>query len=139
MEFPGLLKKENVEIPGVNWKRCRISRGGQVKTHVEFPWVLVFDLGISKWCHTILLNFQEWKLVFSGISKCRSQKSKISRAGFQKIISSTLPCLVFFWNSPLSFKKERALLEEAARLSPFSWTQYQHNILILKWILEPEF
>ena len=35
MEFPGVLKKENVEIPGVNSKRSRISRGVQGKTHVE--------------------------------------------------------------------------------------------------------
>ena len=39
------------------------------KDHVEFPWVLVFHLGISKWCHTILPNFQGNKLVFSGIFK----------------------------------------------------------------------
>ena len=36
-----------------------------------FPWVLVFDLAISTGCHTILQNFQGWKLVFSRISKCR--------------------------------------------------------------------
>ena len=32
MEFPGLLKKENIEIPEVNKKRSRISRGVQGKT-----------------------------------------------------------------------------------------------------------
>ena len=49
MEFPGVLKKENVEILGqvsikkeVEFPRQGYSR----KTHVEFPWVLVFDLGI---------------------------------------------------------------------------------------------
>ena len=45
-KFQGSIKKE-VEFLG-----C--SR----KPYVEFPWVLVFDLGISKWCHTILQNFQ---------------------------------------------------------------------------------
>ena len=47
MEFQGVLKKESVEIPGLNWKGSRIPRGFQLKTHVEFPWVLAFDLGIS--------------------------------------------------------------------------------------------
>ena len=56
MEFPGVLKKENVKVPGINYKRSEISRGVQVKTHVELPWVLVFDLGISKRCQN-LLNF----------------------------------------------------------------------------------
>ena len=37
MEFPRVLKKE----------------------HVEFPWVLVLDLGISKGYRTTLQNFQE--------------------------------------------------------------------------------
>ena len=39
------------------------------KNNVEFPQVLVFDLGISKGCLTILQNFQAWKLVFCRISK----------------------------------------------------------------------
>ena len=60
MEFPGVLKKEHVEIQGsikkeVEFPRQECSR----KTHVEFPLVLVCDLGISKWCQTILQDFQQ--------------------------------------------------------------------------------
>ena len=40
-KFQGSVKKE-VEILGVFKK----------KTNAEFPWVLVFDFGISKECHT---------------------------------------------------------------------------------------
>ena len=43
MKFPGILKKEHVEIPRVNFKK------------VAF---LVFDLGIFKGCHKILQNFR---------------------------------------------------------------------------------
>ena len=39
--------------------------GVEVKTHVEFPWVLVFDVGISKRYHTILLNFKGSECLFS--------------------------------------------------------------------------
>ena len=47
IDFPGILKKEHME------------------NLMEFPWVLVFDLGISlnKGCHTILQNLHGWKLV----------------------------------------------------------------------------
>ena len=66
MEFQeGILKKENVEIPGVNEKRSRISRAGVFKeTHVtcgiSIRQSLGFDLGISKAgvSHKILLSFQ---------------------------------------------------------------------------------
>ena len=37
-------------------KKCNF-RGDQEKKHAEFPWVLVFDLGISKGCHIILKHF----------------------------------------------------------------------------------
>ena len=49
----GKLKKK--------WK----FQGNSRKSHVEFPLLLVFDLGISKACHTILQNFQGWKSSFS--------------------------------------------------------------------------
>ena len=65
-----------------------------VKTHAEFPWVLVFEFGISKGCHTILLNFQESKLVFSGISNGKVTNLKFP-GGFQKIISPTSPVWFF--------------------------------------------
>ena len=38
MEFSHVLKKEHVEIPGVNFNKHRIA---------EFPWVLVFKLGLQ--------------------------------------------------------------------------------------------
>ena len=46
MEFPWVLKKQNVEIPGINKKRSGISRGDQEKIMWNCPaWVLVFVLG----------------------------------------------------------------------------------------------
>ena len=59
------------------WKSTRNSRGElkkkwnlkgcSRKTHLKFPWVLVFDLGIFKDCHTVLHNFQGWQnLKFQG-------------------------------------------------------------------------
>ena len=38
MEFSHVLKKEHMEIPGVNFNKHRIA---------EFPWVLVFNLGLQ--------------------------------------------------------------------------------------------
>ena len=68
MEFPGVLKKENAEIK----KEAELSgvfkensRGMPKFLGLAF-WL---DLGISEGCHTILLSFQGWKLVFSRISK----------------------------------------------------------------------
>ena len=37
--------------------RGQLKKNSCGKTHVEFPQVLVFDVGISKGCHTILQNF----------------------------------------------------------------------------------
>ena len=46
-----MKKKEHVEIQGSIKKEVEFPRQGcSRKTHVEFPWVLVFDLGISKAC-----------------------------------------------------------------------------------------
>ena len=59
MEFPGALKKKTGNSKG-QLKRGEISTGDQKKSHVEFPpWVLVFGLGISKECHTILSSSGE--------------------------------------------------------------------------------
>ena len=55
MEFPGVLKKE----------------------HVEIPWVLVFDLGISKGCHKILQNFHGCSFVFFEFSASKVTNLKI--------------------------------------------------------------
>ena len=56
-EFPGVVKqrasgKSRRQLKK-KWNFPRYS----TRTHVEFPWVLVFDLIISKECHTILSEF----------------------------------------------------------------------------------
>ena len=60
------------------------------KSQVEFPWVLVFELGLSKGCHTILQNFQGWKLVFSGISRGKVTNLKIPGVFSETYILSPL-------------------------------------------------
>ena len=40
-----------------------------MKKSCETPWVIVFDFKTFKGCHTILQNFQGWKLFIYGISK----------------------------------------------------------------------
>ena len=54
MEFPGVLKKDHVEIPGVKQKRSAISRGGQEKFMWNFngSWFLVFEFprGLAQFC-----------------------------------------------------------------------------------------
>ena len=58
----------------------------------EFPRVLVFYLGISKGCHTILQIFQWLKLVFSRVFRDKGTNLKISRGdGFRKISSTPVP------------------------------------------------
>ena len=53
------------------------------KSHVEFPGVLVFGLGISKGWNTILQNFQVWNSVLPRISRGKVKKWKIP-GGFSK-------------------------------------------------------
>ena len=53
---------------------------------MEIPWVLLFDLGISEGCHKIVLNFQGWKLVFSGISKSEVTNLEFPRGFSEKYI-----------------------------------------------------
>ena len=54
MEFPGVLKKDHVEIPGVKQKRSAISRGGQEKFMWNFngSWFLAFEFprGLAQFC-----------------------------------------------------------------------------------------
>ena len=64
------------------------------KNHLKFLWVLVFDLQISKGCHTI-----------SGISKGTVTTWKFPGGGGQKSISSTPTVCFFFWNSPIVLSK----------------------------------
>ena len=81
-KFQGSMKKE-VEFPGQGCSR-------KLMWHVEFPsGSLGFDLGISKAgvSHKILLSFQGWKLVFSGISmgKVTNLKFPGGSVGFRKV------------------------------------------------------
>ena len=70
-----------------------------IKKIVEFTCVLVFGLGISKGCSTILWNFQRWSFVFSKISKTKVRNLKISGIFSKKYVNH--PCLDLFWNSPM--------------------------------------
>ena len=58
MVFSGVLNKKHGNSRGQLKKKWKFQ-GCSRKTNAEFPWVLVFDLGIAKWCHTNLQNFQE--------------------------------------------------------------------------------
>ena len=94
-KLQGVLKTWNFQ----GWSR---------KNYVQFPWVLVFGLGISKVCRTILWNFQWWSFVFLGISKGkvtvlnnRGFFSKKSYVFSKPLLLSPTPCLDFFWNSPI--------------------------------------
>ena len=64
MGFPGVFKKNSCGVSMVS---------------------MVFDYGSSKGCHTILQNFQGFKLVFSGISKDKVTNLKF-RQWFSKIV-----------------------------------------------------
>ena len=57
MEFPQVLKKEHVEVPGL------------ISTDVEFPWVLVFDLGIQ-----FLRGVTQLCAEFPGVQVCFLRK-----------------------------------------------------------------
>ena len=109
---------EKIQTSGRGWghwisrrieKNCGNSRvqlkkkwnfqGCSRKTHVKFPLVLIFDFGISKECHTILQNFQGWKLVFSRICKGTVTNLKISGWGGGRVrkvyLQSSPSCLDF--------------------------------------------
>ena len=74
MEFPGVLKSI-WKFQGSSKKECNFHL---IKNnHVEFPWDLVFGLGIPKGCSTILWNFWRWSFVFSRISKDKVTNLKI--------------------------------------------------------------
>ena len=111
LEFPGVLKrKKNCGNSSGQLKKKWNFQGCSRKTHVKFPWVLIFDLGISKECHTILQNFQGWKLFFSGICKGAVTNLKISgwegRGGSEKyVFNSPTPVWILFWNSSFCLTK----------------------------------
>ena len=81
---------------------------------MKFSWVLVIDLGISKGWHTILRNFQGWKLAFSRISKGKVTNLKILEGGFQKSISTTQPVWsfsgIFQWTGEFHQKSQITIL-----------------------------
>ena len=76
-------------------KKKRNFQGCSKKNYVEFPCFLVFEVRISKGYHTILQNFQGFKLVFSRFSKGKVTILKIpggreeGGGGGQESISST--------------------------------------------------
>ena len=81
----------NLRIPGFSKKYVWNSRN----THANFSWVMIFDLwnfqSVSHKFTEFLQDFQKWKLVFSGICKDKSNKSKIFRRGerFRKVYPQT--------------------------------------------------
>ena len=84
--------KERTCRNSMNWSKKKWNfQGCSRKTHVEFPWALVFDLGISKGCHTILQTFQGVKAYF--LWSFLNVKWQIWKwlGLFQKSISLTTP------------------------------------------------
>ena len=57
MELSGVLKKYQVDFPGLNWKQCGLFWAWSKKNYVEFPGVLVLGLEISEGCNTIYVEF----------------------------------------------------------------------------------
>ena len=109
MEFSGGIEERKYgNSSGKLRKKQNFQRCSKVKTHVKFRWVLVFHRGISKRCHTILLNFQGRKLVFTGISKGIVTNLKFP-GGVQKIISSTPPIWFFSGIAQFQFPNPRPL------------------------------
>ena len=109
MEFSGGIEERKYgNSTGKLKKKQNFQRCSKVKTHVKFWWVLVFHLGISKRCHTILLNFQRRKLVFTGISKGIVTNLKFP-GEVQKIISSTPPIWFFSGIPQFQFPNPRPM------------------------------
>ena len=96
--FQGVLKKEL-------WKFQE-----SIKKVLQFPLVFKRDscrisMGLGFWpwnfqgCHTILQNFQGWKLVFSRISKGKVTNLKIP-GGFSRKVYPQSPLFGFFLEQP---------------------------------------
>ena len=103
----GLFQKKSTQVGWGHWisrgieeTACENSRsqlkkmwnfqGHSRKIHVEFPWLLVFNFGVSKRCPIILQNFQELKIVFSRISKVKVTNIKIPGSFFRKVFHEPL-------------------------------------------------
>ena len=94
-----------VEIPLLFWLNPGIfiyyflNTTENSKWNFHQSWFLD-DIWISKGFSKILWNFQGWSFVF-----CRFSKSKVTKLKILGIFSKkcflNLPCLDFFWNSPL--------------------------------------
>ena len=56
MDFPGVLKKQKVEFPGVNFKNVEFPALIKKKS-CGIPGLLVLGLKISEGCNTILWSF----------------------------------------------------------------------------------
>ena len=80
--------KEDMEIPEIKLKRVQFSPN-QKTIMWNFPWVLVFGLGIPKCCSTYnFVEFPEVKLCFLQNFQGQSDKPKNSR-DFLKYSSTT--------------------------------------------------
>ena len=103
---PGILKKGQHKNPRIQLRSKWNFWGFQRKTDVKFPWVLVFDHGISNF-KIVAHNFAEFlglkKLVFSRISKVNATNLKFPEGGFRKVYLPLRPPtgLKVFWNSPI--------------------------------------
>ena len=86
MEFPGVLKSI-WKFQG-SWRK-KVEFSPNQKEIVEFLWVLVFGLRISKGCSTILWNLQGWSFVFSRISKGKVTTLKIAGIFSKKYVNTT--------------------------------------------------
>ena len=61
---------------------------------MDFSWVFVFGLGISKGSNTILWNIQGLSFALSGISRCKVKKLEIPE-GFSKEYILNPPVWIF--------------------------------------------
>ena len=115
MVFPGVLKKEHVEIPGVNLKRSGISMEHvqeKLKLNFHGPWLLTLGFSrvtrVTQFCRISrgesLFSAESWR-----VNKVTNVKNSRWGQGFGKVYSQhhhpspPIPCLDFFlefWNSP---------------------------------------
>ena len=117
MVFPGVLKKEHVEIPGVNLKRSGISMEHvqeKLKLNFHGPWLLT--LGFSRVTRvTQFCRISRGESLFSAesrrVNKVTNVKIPDGGRGLEKYILSTTtplppsPVWIFFWNSGIALIK----------------------------------
>ena len=97
-----LLSPFKEKTCGYSWGQLKKKwnfHGCSRKTHVEFPWVLVFDLRIST--KGVSHNFSE----FIGVNACFIRvKWQIWKFRFSEKYIYPQPFLEFLWNSPILMK-----------------------------------